>query len=284
MPIRKYKPTTPSRRFRSVSTFSELTKKEGKNQPVDPHKPLLRPLKKTGGRNNKGRITHRFAGGGHKRMYRVVDFKRDKLDVPGKVLTIEYDPNRTCRICLVEYTDGEKRYILTPNGLKEGDTIISSDTADIRPGNSLPLRAIPVGTTIHNIELKPGKGGQMVRSAGAGAQLMAKEGKYAQVRLPSSETRLVLLSCRATIGQVGNAEHENISLGKAGVSRWKGIRPHVRGVAMTPRDHPHGGGEAQSPVGRKKGPASPWGKPALGAKTRHNKSTDKYIIRKRGQK
>jgi large subunit ribosomal protein L2 len=284
MPIRKYKPTTPSRRFRSVSTFSELTKKEGKNQPVDPHKPLLRPLKKTGGRNNKGRITHRFAGGGHKRMYRVIDFKRDKLDMPAKVLTIEYDPNRTCRICLVEYADGEKRYILTPNGLKEGDTIISSDTADIRPGNSLPLRAIPVGTTVHNIELNPGKGGQMVRSAGAGAQLMAKEGKYAQVRLPSSETRLVLLSCRATIGQVGNAEHENISLGKAGVSRWKGIRPHVRGVAMTPRDHPHGGGEAQSPVGRKKGPASPWGKPALGAKTRHNKSTDKYIIRKRGQK
>lgn len=284
MPIRKYKPTTPSRRFRSVSTFSELTKKEGKNQPVDPHKPLLRPLKKTGGRNNKGRITHRFAGGGHKRMYRVVDFKRDKLDIPATVLTIEYDPNRTCRISLLEYADGEKRYILTPNGLKEGDTVISSDTADIRPGNSLPLRAIPVGTTIHNIELNPGKGGQMVRSAGAGAQLMAKEGKYAQVRLPSSETRLVLLSCRATIGLVGNAEHENISLGKAGVSRWKGIRPHVRGVAMTPRDHPHGGGEAQSPVGRKKGPASPWGKPALGAKTRRNKSTDKYIIRKRGQK
>jgi large subunit ribosomal protein L2 len=214
----------------------------------------------------------------------VIDFKREKLDIPAKVLTIEYDPNRTCRISLVEYADGEKRYILTPNGLKEGDTILSSDTADIRPGNSLPLRAIPVGTTIHNIELHPGKGGQMVRSAGAGAQLMAKEGKYAQVRLPSSETRLVLLSCRATIGQVGNAEYENISRGKAGVSRWLGIRPHVRGVAMTPRDHPHGGGEAQSPVGRKKGPASPWGKPALGAKTRHNKSTDKYIIRKRGQK
>jgi large subunit ribosomal protein L2 len=284
MPIRKYKPTTPSRRFRSVSTFSELTKKEGKNQPVDPHKPLLRPLKSTGGRNNKGRVTHRFAGGGHKRMYRVIDFKRDKLDIPGTVLTIEYDPNRTCRISLVEYADGEKRYILTPIGMKTGDTIISSDTADIRPGNSLPLRAIPVGTTIHNIELNPGKGGQMVRSAGVGAQLMAKEGKYAQVRLPSSETRKVLLTCRATIGQVGNPEHENISLGKAGVSRWKGIRPHVRGVAMTPRDHPHGGGEAQSPVGRKKGPASPWGKPALGAKTRHNKSTDKFILRRRGQK
>ncbi|MCS6777800.1 MAG: 50S ribosomal protein L2 [Chloroherpetonaceae bacterium] len=284
MPVRKYKPTTPARRFRSVSTFEELTKKEGKNQPVDPYKPLLRPLKKTGGRNNKGRVTHRFHGGGNKRMYRVIDFKRDKLDMPARVLTVEYDPNRTCRISLVEYEDGEKRYILTPLGLKEGDTIVSSDTADIRPGNCLPLRAIPVGTTIHNIELYPGKGGQLVRSAGVGAQLMAKEGKYAQVRLPSGETRLILLTCRATVGQVGNPDHENISLGKAGVSRWKGIRPHVRGVAMTPRDHPHGGGEAQSPVGRKKGPATPWGKPALGRKTRRNKATDKFILRRRGDK
>lgn len=284
MPVRKYKPTTPARRFRSVSTFEELTKKEGKNQPVDPYKPLLRPLKRTGGRNNKGRITHRFHGGGNKRMYRVIDFKRDKLDMPARVLTVEYDPNRTCRISLVEYEDGEKRYILTPLGLKEGDTIVSSDTADIRPGNCLPLRAIPVGTTIHNIELYPGKGGQLVRSAGVGAQLMAKEGKYAQVRLPSGETRLILLTCRATVGQVGNPEHENVSLGKAGVSRWKGIRPHVRGVAMTPRDHPHGGGEAQSPVGRKKGPATPWGKPALGRKTRRNKATDKFILRRRGDK
>jgi len=214
-------------------------------------------------------------------MYRVVDFKRNKVDIPATVLTIEYDPNRTCRISLVEYADGEKRYILTPEGLKEGATVLSSDTADIRPGNSLPLRAIPIGTQIHNIELNPGKGGQMVRSAGTSAQLMAKEAKYAQVRLPSGETRRVLLTCRATVGVVGNAEHENESYGKAGKSRWLGIRPHVRGVAMTPRDHPHGGGEAQSPIGRKKGPATPWGKPALGYKTRRNHSTDKYITRRR---
>ncbi len=284
MPIRQFKPTGPGRRFRAISTFTELTKKEGKNQPVDPHKPLLTPIKKTGGRNNKGRVTHRFHGGGTKRMYRIIDFKRNKLDVPATVLTIEYDPNRSCRISLVEYADGEKRYILTPIGLKEGDSIIASENADIRPGNNLPLRAIPVGTTIHNIELHLGKGGQLVRSAGVGAQLMAKENKYAQVRLPSGETRLILLTCHATIGQVGNPEHENQSLGKAGASRWRGIKPHVRGVAMTPRDHPHGGGEAQSPIGRKKGPATPWGKPALGYKTRHNKSTDKYIVRKRGAK
>ncbi len=284
MPIKKCKPTTPGRRFRSVSTYSELTHKPGTNKPVDPYKPLLEPLKKSGGRNNKGRVTSRFRGGGNKRMYRVIDFKRNKVDVPGQVLTIEYDPNRTCRISLVEYTDGEKRYILTPIGIREGDTIISSDTADIRPGNCMPLRSIPVGTTIHNIELYPGRGGQLVRSAGVGAQLMAKEGKYAQVRLPSGETRLILLTCQATIGQVGNPEHENISLGKAGATRWKGRKGHVRGVAMTPRDHPHGGGEAQSPIGRRKGPATPWGKPALGAKTRHNKSTDKFILRRRGQK
>ena len=284
MPIRKYKPTTPGTRFRSVSTFSELTKKEGKRQPVDPYKPLMRPIKQTGGRNNKGRITHRFAGGGNKRMYRIIDFKRNKYEMPGTVLTIEYDPNRSCRISLVEYEDGEKRYILTPIDLKEGDKVIASETADIRPGNSLPIRAIPVGTIIHNIELHLGKGGQLVRSAGMGAQLMAKEGKYAQIRLPSGETRLILLTCHATIGQVGNKEHENESYGKAGKSRWLGIRPHVRGIAMTPRDHPHGGGEAQSPIGRRNGPASPWGKPAIGGKTRHNKSTDKFIIRKRGAK
>ncbi len=284
MPIRKLKPITPGRRFRSISTYSELTRQPGKNKPVEPHKPLLEPLKKSGGRNNKGRVTSRFRGGGNKRMYRIIDFKRNKIDVPATVLTIEYDPNRTCRISLVEYADGEKRYILTPQGLKEGDTVLSGENADIQPGNCLPLRAIPIGTTIHNIELYPGKGGQMVRSAGTGAQLMAKEGKYAQVRLPSGETRLVLLTCVASIGQVGNAEHENISLGKAGATRWKGRRGHVRGVAMTPRDHPHGGGEAQSPVGRKKGPATPWGKPALGHKTRNNKATDKFIVRRRDKK
>jgi large subunit ribosomal protein L2 len=284
MPIRKYKPTAPGQRFRAIATYSELTKQPGKNKPVEPHKPLLEPLKKTGGRNNKGRVTHRFSGGGNKRMYRVIDFKRNKYDMPAQVLTIEYDPNRTCRISLVEYADGEKRYILTPDGLKEGDTIIASDTADIRVGNNLPLRNIPVGTLIHNLELHLGKGGQLVRAAGTAAQLMAKEGKYAQVRLPSGETRRILLTCHATIGEVGNKEHENESYGKAGKSRWLGIRPHVRGVAMTPRDHPHGGGEAQSPVGRKKGPATPWGKPALGRKTRRNKSTDKFIVRRRNRK
>lgn len=284
MPIRKLKPITPGRRWRAIATYEELTRKEGSNKPVEPYKPLLEPLKKSGGRNNKGRITTRFRGGGNKRMYRIIDFKRDKWGVPGKVLTVEYDPNRTCRISLVEYKDGEKRYILTPLGLKEGDTVIASEEADIRPGNCLPLRAIPVGTTIHNIELYPGRGGQLVRAAGTGAQLMAKEGKYAQVRLPSGETRLIRLDCKATVGQVGNPEHENISYGKAGATRWRGRRGHVRGVAMTPRDHPHGGGEAQSPIGRKKGPASPWGKPALGAKTRRNKATDKYIVRRRNQK
>jgi large subunit ribosomal protein L2 len=217
-------------------------------------------------------------------MYRLIDFRRDKLDVPGKVATIEYDPNRTSRIALIHYSDGEKRYIIAPVGLKVADKIISSTTADIKPGNCLPLRNIPVGTVIHNIELMPGRGAQMVRSAGAGAQLMAKEGKYAQVRLPSSEVRRVLIECKATIGQVGNVDHENESWGKAGKTRWLGKRPHVRGVAMNPRDHPHGGGEGKSPVGRKKGPATPWGKPALGYKTRKNKSTGKYIVRKRGSK
>lgn len=277
MALRQYKPTTPARRFRSVSTFSEITE-------TKPEKSLLEPLKSTGGRNNQGKITARFRGGGNKRQYRIIDFKREKLDVPAKVATIEYDPNRSARIALVKYTDGEKRYILAPVGLKVGDTIISSETADIKPGNCLALKSIPVGTVIHNVELVPGKGGQMVRSAGAGAQLMAKEDRYAQVRLPSGEVRRVLIVCRATIGQVGNVEHENESWGKAGKPRWLGKKPHVRGVVMNPRDHPHGGGEGKSPVGRKKGPATPWGKPALGAKTRRNKSTDKYIVRKRGAK
>jgi len=277
MPLRQYKPTTSSRRFRSVSTFEEITA-------TKPEKSLLKPLKKTGGRNAQGKVTARFRGGGSKRMYRIIDFKRDKIGVPGKVATIEYDPNRSARIALIHYVDGEKRYIVAPVGLKVGDRIVSSDTADIKPGNCLPLRAIPVGTVIHNIELTPGRGAQMVRSAGAGAQLMAKEGKYAQVRLPSSEVRRVLIECKATIGQVGNVDHENESWGKAGKTRWLGKRPHVRGVAMTPRDHPHGGGEGKSPVGRKKGPATPWGKPALGYKTRRNKATSKYIVRKRGEK
>lgn len=277
MPLRQYKPTTPSRRFRSVSTYSELTTDE-------PEKSLLEPLKKSGGRNAQGRITSRFRGGGNKRMYRIIDFRREKIDIQGRVATIEYDPNRSARIALVHYADGQKRYILAPVGLKVGDKIISSDKADIKPGNCLPLRNIPVGTVIHNVEMTLGKGGQLVRSAGTGAQLMAKEGKYAQVRLPSSEVRKVLIDCRATIGQVGNLDHENESWGKAGKTRWMGKRGRVRGVTMNPRDHPHGGGEGKSPVGRKKGPATPWGKPALGYKTRRNKSTTKFIIRKRGAK
>jgi len=273
MALKSFKPTTPSRRYMTVSGFEEITKKE-------PEKSLLAPLKKSGGRNNQGRITARHIGGGHKRMYRIVDFKRDKLDVPGKVEAIEYDPNRSARLALICYADGERRYILAPLGLNVGDTVIASETADIRPGNALPLANIPVGTTVHNVEMQPGKGGQLVRSAGAGAQVMAKEGKYATLRLPSGETRMVLLTCRAVVGQVGNLEHENISLGKAGRSRWLGIRPAVRGVAMTPRDHPHGGGEGKSPVGRKS-PSTPWGKPALGRKTRRKKPSDKLIVRRR---
>ncbi|NLI00933.1 MAG: 50S ribosomal protein L2 [Chthonomonadales bacterium] len=277
MPLRPYKPTTPSRRFRSVSTFEEITA-------TSPERSLTEPIKRSGGRNNQGKTTARFRGGGTKRLYRRIDFKRDKIGVPGKVATIEYDPNRSSRIALIVYADGEKRYILAPVGLKVGDTVVSGAEADIKPGNCLKLRNIPVGTVIHNVELSPGKGGQMVRSAGAGAQLMAKEGKYAQVRLPSSEVRRVLIECVATIGQVGNVEHENESAGKAGKTRWAGKRPHIRGVAMTPRDHPHGGGEGKSPVGRKKGPATPSGKPALGYKTRRNKATTKFIVRRRGAK
>jgi large subunit ribosomal protein L2 len=275
MALRQFKPTSPGRRFMTVSRFDEITK-------TKPEKSLLAPLKKSGGRNNTGRLTARHIGGGHKRQYRIIDFKRNKDGIPGKVAAIEYDPNRSARIALIHYSDGEKRYILAPVNLSVGTVIVSGPGADIKPGNAMALRQIPVGTTIHAIELQPGRGAQMVRSAGVGAQLMAKEGKYAQVRLPSGETRSVLLECRATIGTVGNIDHENISLGKAGRSRWLGIRPANRGVVMNPRDHPHGGGEGKSPIGRKT-PMTPWGKPALGYKTRRNKSTDKYIVRKRGK-
>jgi large subunit ribosomal protein L2 len=271
--LKQFKPTSPGRRYFTVSTFEEVTKTE-------PEKSLTKPLKRSGGRNAQGRVTMRHVGGGHKRKYRVIDFKRDKAEVPGKVTAIEYDPNRSARIALVTYADGEKRYILAPLGVSVGDQIISSATADIRPGNALPLEKIPLGTLVHNIELAPGKGGQLARSAGSGAQLMAKEGKYATLRMPSGEMRNVLLACKATIGQVGNVDHENISLGKAGRSRWLGIKPATRGVAMTPRDHPHGGGEGKSPVGRKS-PSTPWGKPALGRKTRKKKASDKLIVRRR---
>jgi large subunit ribosomal protein L2 len=274
MAIRQYKPTSPGRRFGSVSTFEEITKTE-------PEKSLTKSLKSSGGRNNTGKMTARHRGGGNKRLYREIDFKRNKFEVPGRVAAIEYDPNRSARIALIVYKDGEKRYILAPNGLTVGTEIVSSDTADIKVGNSLKLRNIPVGTQIHNIELQPGRGAQIVRSAGTGAQLMAKEGKYALVRLPSGETRMVLLECRGTIGVVGNNDHENLSLGKAGKKRYLGQRPHVRGVAMNPVDHPHGGGEGKAPVGRS-GPVSKWGKPTLGFKTRHNKRTDKFIVKKRG--
>lgn len=273
MPLKKYNPVTPGRRFMTVPLRDEITK-------FEPEKSLLEPLKKSGGRNNQGRITVRHHGGGNKRQYRRIDFKRNKIGVPGKVAGIEYDPNRSAHIALIHYADGEKRYILAPLGLEVGATIVSSDDADIRPGNCLPLKNIPVGTTIHAIELQPGRGAQMVRSAGTGAQLMAKQEKYAEIRLPSGETRRVLLACRATIGTVGNVDHANQSYGKAGKSRWLGKRPANRGVSMNPRDHPHGGGEGKSPVGRKS-PMTPWGKPALGRKTRRNKRTSKYIVRKR---
>jgi large subunit ribosomal protein L2 len=262
----------------AIATFEEITKSK-------PEKSLLEPLKKRAGRNNSGKVTVRNHGGGHKRMYRVIDFKRDKDGITATVTAIEYDPNRSARIALVQYEDGEKRYILAPVGLKVGDHISSGTGSDIKPGNTLALREIPAGTVIHNIELYPGRGGQMVRSAGAGAQLMSKgiteEDKYALLRLPSGEMRRVLSTCRATIGQVGNLDHENESWGKAGKSRWKGRRPHVRGVVMNPREHPHGGGEGKSPVGRKKGPVSATGVPALGYKTRRNKATDKYITKRR---
>ncbi|MBI2844462.1 MAG: 50S ribosomal protein L2 [Armatimonadetes bacterium] len=273
MALKQYKPTSPGRRYFTVSTFEEVTKKK-------PEKSLTKPVKRSGGRNAQGKLTMRHVGGGHKRKYRIIDFKRDKAEVPGKVTAIEYDPNRSARIALIVYADGEKRYILAPLGIKVGDQVLSSEGADIRPGNALPLANIPVGTVVHNVEMSPGKGGQLARSAGSGVQLMAKEGKYATLRLPSGEMRNVLAACRATVGQVGNPDHENISLGKAGRSRWLGIRPGTRGVAMTPRDHPHGGGEGKSPIGRKT-PMSPWGKPALGQKTRKKKPSDKMIVRRR---
>lgn len=256
-----------------TSSFEDITTDE-------PEKSLTIGLRKTGGRNNQGRKTARNRGGGHKRLYRIIDFKRNKENVPGKVAEIEYDPNRSSRIALIHYADGEKRYILAPVGLSQGDTVVSSTEADIKPGNALPLRNIPVGTVVHNIELTVGKGGQIVRSAGSSAQIVAKEGNYAQIRLPSGENRLVHLQCRASIGQVGNVDHENESWGKAGKSRWKGRKPKVRGSAMTPRDHPHGGGEGKTGVGMKH-PKTPWGKPAMGVKTRKNKRTDKFIVRRR---
>lgn len=274
MAIKTYKPTTPSRRMMTTSAFEEITR-------TTPEKSLVVNIKKNAGRNAQGRITSRHRGGGAKKKYRIIDFKRNKDGVPGIVKHIEYDPNRSANIALIYYVDGEKRYILHPVGLKVGDKIESGQNVDIKVGNALKLKDIPVGTVLHNIEMKPGKGGQMVRSAGAGAQLMGKEGKYAQLRLPSGEMRVVLLECRATIGQVGNLDHELINLGKAGKSRWLGRRPHVRGSAMNPVDHPHGGGEGRAPIGRPS-PMTPWGKPALGLKTRKkNKHSDKYIIRRR---
>lgn len=272
MAVKKFKPTSPGRRFVTVSDFKEITTDT-------PEKSLTEPLKSTAGRNNKGRVTVRHRGGGHKRLYRIIDFKRDKDGIPAKVATIEYDPNRTCRIALLNYADGEKRYIIAPLGLKVGDTVESGPNADIKSGNALPLKNIPVGTVIHHIELKPKKGAQLCRSAGASAQLMAKEGDYAHIRMPSGEVRLVHIECRAVVGQVGNLEHENITVGKAGRSRWLGRRPTVRGVVMNPVDHPHGGGEGRSPVGRN--PVTPWGKPALGARTRKKKTTDNMILKRR---
>lgn len=277
MAIKSYKPTTPSRRHMTVTDYSELSK-------VAPEKSLLEPLKKHSGRNNMGRITVRHRGGGNRNKYRVIDFKRNKVDMNAKVLTLEYDPNRSAYIALVQYEDGEKRYIVAPHGLKVGDVVCSGANADIKPGNALPMSSIPVGTFIHNIEMYPGKGAQLVRSAGNTAQLMAKEGDYALVRLPSGELRKVSVVCFATVGQVSNIDHENVKIGKAGKTRHLGIRPTVRGSVMNPNDHPHGGGEGKSPVGRP-GPVTPWGKPALGYKTRkkHNRS-DKYIVRRRDAK
>lgn len=272
MPIRKFNPTSAGRRFQTVQTFDEITTSE-------PYKPLVEPLQRSGGRNNRGALTSWWRGGGHKRMYRVIDFKRDKRDISATVSTVEYDPNRSARIALVTYADGEKRYILQPSGVKVGDTIIAGPNADILPGNALPLANIPLGTQIHNVELKPGKGGQIARSAGSAVQLVAKEGKYASVKLPSGEIRKIFTECYATIGQVGNLDHENVSIGKAGRSRWRGRRPHVRGVAMNPVDHPLGGGEGKTSGGRH--PVSPWGQPTKGFKTRNRKVTDQFIVQRR---
>ena len=274
MGIKKFKPTSPGIRQMTVSTFEEITKKE-------PEKSLTVTLTKNSGRNAHGRITVRHRGGGAKRKYRIIDFKRNKDGIPGKVASIEYDPNRSANIALINYADGEKRYIIAPHNLKVGDVIESGENADIKIGNALPLRNIPVGTVLHNIELKAGKGGQLARSAGNSAQLMAKEGNYATLRLPSGESRLIRIECRATVGEVGNQDHENITIGKAGRKRNMGIRPTVRGSVMNPNDHPHGGGEGRSPIGRPS-PVTPWGKPALGYKTRKkNKKSDKYIVTKR---
>ena len=273
MGIRQYRPTSPGRRNASVSDFAELT------PGAKPVKALLVRQKKTGGRNNQGKITARHRGGGHKRLYRIIDFKRDKAGIPGKVSTIEYDPNRSARIALITYADGEKRYILQPAGLKVGDSIISGDNVDILTGNALPLKNIPLGTMLHNVELKPGKGGQIARSAGSSVQLVAKEGEYASVKMPSGEIRLIGIECVATVGQVGNIDHENVSVGKAGRNRWKGKKPHVRGVAMNPVDHPLGGGEGKTSGGRH--PVSPWGQPTKGYKTRNRKATDRFIVQRR---
>jgi len=276
VPTRKYKPTSPGRRDMTVSDFAEITRSK-------PERSLLEPWRRSGGRNNTGRITSFQRGGGHKRRYRRIDFRRDKWDIPAKVAAIEYDPNRSARIALLHYRDGEKRYILAPVGLRPGDEVITSERAEVRPGNALPLSVIPLGSVIHNLELKPGKGGQLVRSAGVGAQLMAREGKYANVKLPSGETRLVLSRCLATLGQVGNTEHENVSIGKAGRTRWLGRRPNVRGVAMNPVDHPHGGGEGRTSGGRH--PVTPWGVPTKGHKTRNRKkSSNRLIVKRRGVK
>jgi large subunit ribosomal protein L2 len=270
--IRNYKPTSAGRRFQSVQTFDEITTSK-------PYKPLVETLERSGGRNNRGEVTSWWRGGGHKRNYRIIDFKRDKIGIPGKVSTVEYDPNRSARIALVTYADGEKRYILQPLGLKVGDPVLAGDAVDILPGNCLPLKSIPLGTVIHNVELKPGKGGQIARSAGSSVQLVAREGAYASVKMPSGEIRLINVECRATIGQVGNIDHENVSIGKAGRSRWRGRRPHVRGVAMNPVDHPLGGGEGKTSGGRH--PVSPWGQPTKGYKTRRNKATDRFIVQRR---
>ena len=275
MGIRRHKPTTPTLRYQTVSTFEEVTR-------TRPQKGLTAPIKSKGGRNSYGRITVRYRGGGHKRIYRIIDFKRDKFDIPAKVASIEYDPNRSARIALLHYVDGEKRYILAPAGLNVGDKVVSGPASEIRVGNTLPLKNIPLGTEVHNVELVPGKGGQLARGAGAFVQLVAKEGKHAHLRLPSGEVRLVRQDCLGTIGQVGNVDHENITIGKAGRSRWLGRRPHVRGVAMNPIDHPMGGGEGKSSGGRH--PCSPWGWPTKGYKTRKRKLSDKYIVRRRKKK
>lgn len=276
MPVKKYKPTSPGRRDMTGSSFDEITR-------TTPERSLLTDLRGRGGRNNKGRVSVRHRGGGHKRKYRLIDFKRDKVEIPARVDSIEYDPNRSARIALLIYADGEKRYIIAPLDLRVGDTVVSGARAEVRTGNTLPIRNIPVGSLIHNVELEPGRGGQLARAAGTSAQLLGREGNYATVRLPSGEVRRIHENCMATIGQVGNTDHGNIKLGKAGRKRWLGWRPTVRGSAMDPNSHPHGGGEGRSPIGMP-GPKTPWGKPALGKKTRRNKRTDRYIVRRRGKR